>query len=230
MEVLKQSANPDERVKPIRVVLADDHKLMREGVRALLRSLGNVDVVAEAADGREALSAVKEHRPDVLVTDISMKGLNGLETTAHVTKAFPQVGVIILSIHSHEEYIWQALRAGAVGYVLKDSGSLELEVAIKAVARGEMYLTPAVSKRVVENYLRQPGGCTDSTDLLTTRHREILQLIAEGNTTKRIAAILNLSAKTVETHRTQLMERLDIHEVAGLVRYAIRHHLVDSEC
>jgi DNA-binding NarL/FixJ family response regulator len=220
----------EDRSKPIRVVLADDHKLMREGLRALLRSLDSVEVVAEAADGREALIAVKEHRPDVLVTDISMKGLNGLEATAHVTKSFPQVRVIILSIHSHEEYIWQALRAGAVGYVLKDSDSNELELAITSVARGEMYLTPAVSKRVIENYLRRPASYAESSDSLTSRHREILQLIAEGNTTKKIAAILNLSAKTVETHRTQLMERLDIHEVAGLVRYAIRHHLVDSEC
>jgi len=223
------AATLDNRLKPIRVVLADDHRMMREGLRALLRSLNNVEVVAEAGDAREALTAVKNHQPDILVTDIGMKGLNGLETTARVTKEYPHVRVIILSIHGQEEYIWQALRAGAAGYVLKDSDTSELELAITSVARGEMYLTPAVSKRVIENYLRSPDGCTDSSDTLTPRHREILQLIAEGNTTKKIATILNLSVKTIETHRTQLMERLDIHEVAGLVRYAIRHHLVDSE-
>lgn len=230
MQDSMQTATLDNRLKPIRVVLADDHKLMREGLRALLRSLDNVEVVAEAGDGREALIAIKEHRPDILVTDIGMKGLNGLEATAQVTKEYPHVRVIILSIHSHEDYIWQALRAGAAGYVLKDTDSSELELAIRSVARGEMYLTPTVSKRVIEKYLRRPDDGLESSDSLTPRHRQILQLIAEGNTTKKIATILNLSAKTVETHRMQLMERLDIHEVAGLVRYAIRHHLVDSEC
>jgi DNA-binding NarL/FixJ family response regulator len=229
MHDLKQTLVLDHFLKPIRVVLADDHRLMRAGLRALLRSFDHVEVVAEAGDGREALIAVKDHRPDILVTDIGMKCLNGLETTARVTKEYPHVRVIILSIHSQEEYIWQALRAGAAGYVLKDSDSSELQLAIKSVSRGEMYLTPAVSKRVIENYLRRPDGGAESSDSLTPRHREILQLIAEGSTTKKIATILNLSVKTVETHRMQLMERLDIHDVAGLVRYAIRHHLVDSE-
>jgi DNA-binding NarL/FixJ family response regulator len=229
MQRLAQTAAIAEPPKPIKVVLADDHKLMREGLRALLRSLARVEVVAEAADGREALIAVKEHQPDVLVTDIGMKGLNGLEATAQVTKEYPHVRVIILSVHSHEEYIWQALRAGAVGYVLKDSDCSELELAITSVARGEIYLTPAVSRRVIENYLRRPDGGAELGGSLTPRHREVLQLIAEGNTTKKIATILSLSAKTIETHRMQLMERLNIHEVAGLVRYAIRHHLVDSE-
>jgi DNA-binding NarL/FixJ family response regulator len=224
-----QTQTLDNRLKAIRVVLADDHTLMRKGLRALLQSLHNIEVVAEAGDGREALTAVKDHRPDILLTDIGMKGLNGLETTARVTKEYPLVRVIILSIHSHEDYVWQALRAGAAGYMLKDSDTSELELAITSVARGEMYLAPAISRRVIENYLRRPDGCAESSESLTPRHREILQLIAEGNTTKKIAAILNLSVKTVETHRVQLMERLDIHEVAGLVRYAIRHHLVDSE-
>ena len=224
-----QAPTLDNRLKAIRVVLADDHKLMRKGLRALLQSLHNIEVVGEAGDGHEALTAVKDFRPDILLTDIGMKGLNGLETTARVTKEFPLVRVIILSIHNHEDYIWQALRSGAAGYVLKDSDTSELELAITSVARGEMYLAPAISKRVIENYLRRPDGYTEASDSLTPRHREILQMIAEGNTTKKIAAILNLSVKTVETHRMQLMVRLDIHEVAGLVRYAIRHHFVDSE-
>ncbi len=230
MQDVKQPTAPGNRLKPIRVVLADDHKMMREGLQALLRACENVEVVAEACDGHEALTAVNDHRPDVLITDIAMKGLNGFETTARVTKEHPHVRVIILSIHSHEEYVWQALRAGAVGYVLKDSDISELELAIASAARGEMYLAPAISKRVITDCLRRPEGGAERGSSLTPRHREILQLIAEGNTTKRIAGILSLSAKTVETHRMQLMDRLGIHEVAGLVRYAIRHRIVDAEC
>ena len=221
-------------MKPTRVLLAEDHTLVRAGIRALLQNLTGIQVVAEASDGREALRLIKTYQPDVVLMDIAMAGLNGLEATARVTKEFPTVRVVILSMHSTEEYVAQALRAGAAGYLLKDAAAAELELAVTAVARGETYLSPAVSKHVIADYLRRVGdreasgggGATPASELLTPRQREILQLIAEGRSTKEIAAILHLSVKTVETHRTQLMARLDIHDVAGLVRYAIRIGLV----
>jgi DNA-binding NarL/FixJ family response regulator len=169
---------------------------------------------------------VKARPPDIVITDIGMKGLNGLDATARITREHPNTRVVILSVHSDDEYVWQALRAGARGYLLKNADSVELELAIRSVANGEVYLSPAISKRVLDAYLHGAGVGTDPSLLLTPRHREILQLIAEGNTTKQIASILNLSVKTVETHRMQLMDRLDIHDVAGLVRYAIRHHIL----
>lgn len=221
-------------MKPTRVLLAEDHTLVRAGIRALLQNLTGIQVVAEASDGREALRLIKTYQPDVVLMDIAMAGLNGLEATARVTKEFPTVRVIILSMHSNEEYVAQALRAGAAGYLLKDAVAAELELAVTAVARGETYLSPVVSKHVIADYLRRVGGrktsggggATSASELLTPRQREILQLIAEGRSTKEIASILHLSVKTVETHRTQLMARLDIHDVAGLVRYAIRIGLV----
>jgi DNA-binding NarL/FixJ family response regulator len=221
-------------MKPTRVLLAEDHALVRAGIRALLQNLTGVQVVAEASDGREALRLVKTYQPDVVLMDIAMAGLNGLEATARLTKEFPAVRVIILSMHSTEEYVAQALRAGAAGYLLKDAAAAELELAVTSVARGETYLSPAVSKHVIADYLRRAGGGAASGDegtpspstLLTPRQREILQLIAEGHSTKEIAALLHLSVKTVETHRMQLMARLDVHDVAGLVRYAIRVGLV----
>jgi DNA-binding NarL/FixJ family response regulator len=212
--------------KPIRVLLADDHALVRAGIRALVQNLAGVEVVAEAVDGREALALVKQHDPDVVLMDISMAGLNGLEAAARMSKDHPNTRVIILSAHSNEEYVCQALRAGAAGYLLKDAGTAELDLAVKAVARGETYLSPAVSKHVIADYMRRVGGESGSLELLTPRQREILQLIAEGQTTKQIANTLHISVKTVETHRMQLMERLDIHDVPGLVRFAIRMGLV----
>ncbi len=222
-------ATVETRSKPIRIVMADDHRLLREGLRGLLAKFERVEVVAEASDGREALAFVKMHQPDILLTDIGMKGMNGLEAAARVTKEYPHVRVIILSIHAHEEYVWQALRAGVAGYLLKDSSTNELEFAILAVARGETYLTPAISKHLVDDYIRRVGGDSGPSDRLTPRHREILQMIAEGNTTKEIANTLHLGVKTVETHRMQLMERLDIHDVAGLVRYAIRQRVIELD-
>jgi DNA-binding NarL/FixJ family response regulator len=215
--------------KPIRVLLADDHALVRAGIRALVQNLAGVEVVAEAVDGREALALVKQHDPDVVLMDISMAGLNGLEAAARMAKDHPNTRVIILSAHSNEEYVCQALRAGAAGYLLKDAGTAELDLAVKAVARGETYLSPAVSKHVIADYMRRVGGESGSLELLTPRQREILQLIAEGQTTKQIANTLHISVKTVETHRMQLMERLDIHDVPGLVRFAIRMRLVQPE-
>ncbi len=216
-------------MKPIRVLLAEDHTLVRAGIRALLENIEEVNVVAEADDGREALRLIEAHQPDVVLMDIAMPGLNGLEATAQVEQNFPYVRVIILSMHANEEYVWQALRAGAAGYLLKDADIAELEVAVKAVARGETYLTPPVSKHVIADYVRRVGGEPGPAERLTPRQREVLQLIAEGHTTREIAQILGVSVKTVETHRQQLMERLDIHDIAGLVRYAIRIGLVMPE-
>jgi DNA-binding NarL/FixJ family response regulator len=213
----------------IRILLADDHTLVRAGVRALLEELPDVKVVAEAADGHQALALAKAHRPHVVLMDVAMSGLNGLETTARLVKEFPDVRVIILSMHANEEYIWQALRAGASGYLLKSASTAELELALKAVGRGETYLDPAIARRVIAGYASGAAQQKSPIEQLSPRQREILQLVAEGRTTKEIAFLLNLSVKTVETHRAQLMERLDIHDVPGLVRYAIRQGLVSVE-
>jgi DNA-binding NarL/FixJ family response regulator len=210
----------------MRVVLADDHTLFRAGLRALLDKLPDVQVVAEARDGREAVHMVETHRPDLVLMDIAMPGLNGLEATRRLVKAFPAIRVLILSMHKCEEYVWQALRAGAAGYLLKDADPAELALAITAVTRGETYLSPPISKHLIREYVQRVGGEETSLERLTPRQREILQLIAEGHTTKAIAQRLGLGVKTVDTHRTQMMERLGIHDIAGLVRYAIRMGMV----
>jgi DNA-binding NarL/FixJ family response regulator len=212
-------------MRPIRVLLAEDHTLVRAGLRALLRDVPEVQVVGEAGDGREALRLIEVHRPDVVLMDITMPGLNGLETTARVVSEFPEVGVIILSMHADEEYVLRALHLGAAGYLLKDANVAELQRAITTIASGETYLSPAVSGPVVD-YVRQAGQEPTSLDLLTPRQREVLQLIAEEHTTKEIAQILEISHKTVETHRMDAMERLGIYNIPGLVRYAIRVGLV----
>jgi DNA-binding NarL/FixJ family response regulator len=220
----------------IRVLLADDHGLVRAGIRSLLESLDGIHVVAEAANGREALNLVASRRPDVALVDIAMAELNGLEACARIAREYPQTKVIILSMHANEEYVLQALKAGAAGYLLKDAYTNELEMAIKAVAGGETYLSPPVSKHVISNYMRRLGS-EESDDespynqleRLTPRQREILQLIAEGNTTQEIARTLNISVKTAETHRMQLMDRLGIHDIAGLVRFAIRVGLISLD-
>lgn len=213
----------------IRVLLVDDHTLLRAGLRALLSGLEGVEVVAEAADGLQALELAESTRPDLVLTDIAMPKLNGLELAARLGERRPEIRVIFLSMHLEEEYVREALRVGAAGYLLKDSGTAELEMAIRAVARGQSFLSPAVSTKVMADYQRitKGGGSTD--DPLTPRQREVLRFIAEGHSTKAIARRLGLSVKTVETHRAQLMDRLNIHEVAGLVRYAIRAGLVRPE-
>lgn len=221
-------------MKLIRVLLADDHTLVRGGIRALLHDLSAVEVVGEASDGREALRLIENQNPDIVLMDIAMSGMNGLEATIRVTKEYPGVRVIILSMHTNEEYVLQALRAGASGYLLKDAGLAELEIAIQAVAQGETYLSPPVSKHVISDYVRRVGvdmsaagsNAAPPLERLTARQREILQLIAEGHTTQEIAQILNIGVKTVETHRMQLMERLNIHDIAGLVRFALKSGLV----
>ncbi len=213
----------------IRTVIADDHALVRAGIRALLEGLDGITVVAEAGDGRAALGLVQTHRPDILLADIAMPLMNGLELAASVTRTSPSTRVIILSMHSSEEYANRALQAGAVGYLLKDAGLAELELAVRAVARGETYLSPAVSKHVIADYLQRTAGTHPRIGPLTPRQQEILRLIAEGETTKSIARRLGISVKTVETHRAQVMDRLDIRDIAGLVRYAIRIGLIGSE-
>ena len=214
----------------IRILLVDNHTLVRAGLRAILQNIEGIQVVAEAGDGREALSLIADCQPDVVLMDVAMPDMNGLEATARVVKEFPQTRVIILSMHAQEEYVLQALRLGAMGYVLKDAGVGELELAIRASFQGETYLSPAVSKHVAD-YQQRVGdeSSTQAQAQLTSRQREILQLIAEGRTTKEIAQLLFISVKTVETHRMQLMKRLDIYDVAGLVRYAIRMKLIIPE-
>ncbi len=209
-------------MKPIRVLLVDDHQLVRAGIQALLRDLSEVEVVGEASDGREALRLIAAHHPDVVLMDIMMPGMNGLEAAARVVKESPTTRVLMLSVNASEEYVLQALRAGAAGYLLKNISPAELETAIRAVARGERYLTTAVSKHVIDAYLQRVGPEASSLDRLTPRQREVLQLVAEGATTKEIGRKLGVSVKTAEMHRGQLMEALGIHDVAGLVRYAIR--------
>jgi DNA-binding NarL/FixJ family response regulator len=209
-------------VKPIRVLLADEHTLERSGIRALLEKVPEVETVAEAGDGREALRLIKLHQPDVALIDIALPKLNGVEVSARVGKDFPGVRVVILSMYASEGYVWQALRSNAVGYLLKSAEAADLEQAIKTAARGETYLSPSISRQVIQDYARHADNNGTQLDRLTPRQREVLQLIAEGYTTKAIAQMLKISVKTVETHRAQLMDRLGIHDVAGLVRYAIQ--------
>jgi DNA-binding NarL/FixJ family response regulator len=212
----------------LRILLADDHALVRAGIRALLESIEGVEVVGEASDGHEALRLIGEQHPDLALVDISMPGLNGLEVTSRVVKGYPRTRVIVLSMHADDEYVFRALRAGASGYLLKNADRGELELAVNAVAHGKAWITPAVSKRVIAAFA---GGqrIEDPADVLTPRQREILQLIAEGHSTKEIALQLGVSVKTVESHRAQLMERLGIHDLSGLVRYAIRLGIVRVE-
>jgi DNA-binding NarL/FixJ family response regulator len=216
-------------MSPLRILLAEDHTLVRAGIRALLESLQGIEVVAEASDGREALRLVQAHHPDILLMDITMKELNGLEAAARLAKERSATRVIILSMHADQAYVHQALQAGAAGYLLKGSDLAELELALKAVARGDTYLSPAVSKNLVGDMLNGKRPTANPLDELTPRQREILQLIAEGRTTKEIAGRLDLSVKTIETHRGQLMERLDIHDVPGLVKFAIRVGLTQTD-
>jgi len=216
----------------IRVVLADDHNLVRAGIRALLERLPEVEVVGEAGDGREALALIARERPDVALLDIGMPELNGLEAAERIARETPRTRLVMLSMHASETYVAQALKVGVAGYMLKEACADELPLLLRSIMRGDTYLSPGVSKQVVDALrarLEEGAPRPRLADLLTPRQREILQLVAEGKSTKEIAQALDLSTKTVETHRAQLMDRLDIHDVAGLVRYAIRAGLVSAE-
>ncbi len=212
------------------VLLADDHTLVRAGLRALLEGLPEVSVVLEASDGHEALAAIAAHHPDVVLMDIAMPGLNGLEAAAVVSRDHPGTRTIVLSMHGTDAYVVQALRAGAAGYLLKDAAVAELPLALRAVLRGEVYISSAVSRLVVNGFLAGMAAAdaqpASPLDVLSARQREILQLIAEGHSTKEMAFRLKLSVKTVETHRRQVMERLQIFDIPGLVRLALRAGLV----
>jgi DNA-binding NarL/FixJ family response regulator len=206
---------------PIRILLAEDHVMLRQGLRALLEQAGMV-VLGEASDGLEALRLAHAHQPDVAIVDIAMPHLNGLETARRLREALPRTKIIMLTMYADEPYVLEALQAGAVGYVLKTQAAVDIVQAIHAALQDTIYLSPRVTKTVVQAYL---AGVTLSSDPLTAREREILQRIAEGQTTKEIARHLGLSVKTVESHRINLMRKLDIHETASLVRYAIRRGL-----
>ena len=217
-------------IKPVRVILADDHTLVRAGIRALLEKLPEVKVLGEASNGREALELVKMHKPDVVLMDITMPGLNGLEAAARMAKEFPDVRVIILSMHNNEEYYWRALKAGAAGYLLKKAATAELAVALQRVIHGEIYLSQEISTRLLKKFpLEGIADRKSPFEQLTGRQREVLQLIAEGQNTKEIAEILKVSPKTVEYHRMKLMAGLNVHDVPGLVRFALRVGLIPEE-
>jgi DNA-binding NarL/FixJ family response regulator len=212
---------------PVRVVVADDHALVRAGIRAVLAEIPGVVVVGEADSGQQALTLIEQHHPDIAFIDISMGEMSGLEVTTRVGERFPDVRVIIISMYAHEAYVEQALRAGARGYLLKDSATSELHLALDAARRGETYLSPAISRTVVSGFLGRPsGGGRHAMDTLTPRQREILTLLATGRSTKEIAGALNLSVKTVESHRAEVMRRLDIHDLPTLVMYALHVGLI----
>jgi two-component system response regulator NreC len=212
----------------IRVLLVEDHTIVRKGLRSLLDAEPGIEVVGEAEDGREAIQLVGQLHPEVVLMDITMPGLNGLEATRQIKKRFPDVKVLILTVHADEEYVLQVLSAGASGYLVKQAAPAELVSAIHATYRGDSFLSPSISRKVVDQYVRQAGAIAenDSYDKLTDREREVLQLIAEGHSNRRIAEMLCISVKTVETHRAHLMNKLDIHSAAELTTYAIRKGVI----
>jgi DNA-binding NarL/FixJ family response regulator len=227
---MNTSTKLNTSTKSSRVLLADDHTLVRAGIRSLLEKLPGVEVAGEASDGREVLDLIKAQQPDVVLMDISMPGLNGLQALARITRDFPHVRVIILSRHSNDEYVLQALKSGATGYLLKRAATAELPAALKTVAGGEIYLSREIASQFPKKFpLQQIARSTNSLERLTSRQREILQLLAEGQTTKAIASILKISDKTVEYHRGKLMAGLKIFDIAGLVRFAMRTGLISAE-
>ena len=215
-------------MKPIRILLADDHTVMRRGLRLLLESQPEFSVVAEAADGRQAVERAEATQPDVAVIDIAMPNLSGIEAAQRMAATLPHVAIVILSMHSDEGYVLRALKAGAKGYLLKDSAEGDLIEAIKAVHQGKTFFSPEISKMLVEDYIREirTRGAEDSYDLLTSREREILQLLTEQKSNKEIASALNLSPYTVETHRRNLQEKLNLHSLAELILYAVRKGII----
>jgi DNA-binding NarL/FixJ family response regulator len=214
--------------KPIRILLADDHNVMRRGLRLLLESQPGFSVVGEAADGHQAVEQAQALRPDVVVLDIAMPHLNGAEAAHRINELLPNTAIVILSMHSDESYVLRALKAGAKGYLVKDSAESDLIGAIKAVSSGKAFFSPEVSKVLVEDYVREmrSRGVDDSYELLTTRERETLHLLAEGKSNKDIAALLKLSLFTVETHRRNLQEKLNLHSLAEVILYAVRKGVI----
>ena len=215
-------------MKKIRVLVADDHQLMRSGIRLMLERDGDLSVVGEASDGREAVALTKSLKPDVVIMDIGMANLNGIEAARQMTQERPELGVMILSMHSDESYVLRALRDGARGYLLKDSAEPDLIKAVHVVAGGKSFFSPAVSKVLLDDYVRKlkRSGTDDAYDLLTPRERELLQLIAEGKSNKDIANLLNLSVYTVESHRSNLMEKLNLRGLPELILYAVRKGII----
>jgi DNA-binding NarL/FixJ family response regulator len=211
-------------MKRIRILLADDHAVVRQGFKMILGAQPDMEIVGEAGNGREAVELTEQLKPDVVVMDVAMPELNGIEATRRVTEAVPHTRVIALSMHKDSVYVREVLRAGARGYLLKDSGAGDLVSAVRAIAQGEGYLSPAVSNAVLDDYRRH---VTNPIDLLSTREREVLQMLAEGKTNKEIAGILNLSVYTVDAHRGRIMEKLNLHSINELVRFAVRNGLID---
>ncbi|HYD16756.1 MAG TPA: response regulator transcription factor [Candidatus Nanoarchaeia archaeon] len=212
----------------IRVLIADDHGIVRKGLRLQLEQRTDFEVVGEASDGREAVRMAEELSPDVIVMDIAMPNLNGIEATTQIVKKNPRIGVIMLSMHSDETYLTRTLAAGAKGYLLKDNADVDLYRAVQVVAQGKPFFSPTIANTLLEDYMRQlqQRGLQDSYDLLTDREKEILQLLAEGKSNKEVAIILNLATATVETHRTRLMQKLDLHSAADIVLYAVRKKII----
>jgi DNA-binding NarL/FixJ family response regulator len=217
-----------QKTSKLRLVLADDHTMMRSGLRLLLEREPGFIVVGEASDGREAIEVTDAQTPDVVVMDVAMPNLNGIEAARRITNSHPSTAVIILSMHSDESYVLRALNAGARGYLLKDSAESDLISAVRAVNEGKAFFSPAISKLLVEDYVRQlrQRGVEDSYELLTPRERELVQLLAEGKTTKEIAAILNLSPHTVETHRSNVLRKLNLNSLPELILYAVRKGVI----
>ena len=215
-------------METIRILLADDHNIMRDGLRLLLERQPGFEIVGEASDGRQALSLAQEFRPDIAIIDIAMPGLNGIEATRRITEACPQTGVIILSMHFDESYVIRSLKAGARGYLLKDSARADLISAIRAVTQAKTYFSPKISQILQEDYMQEleQKHQDDSYDLLTDREREVLQLIAEGLANKEIANKLNLSVYTVDTHRSHILRKLNLHSVPEVILYAVRKNII----
>jgi DNA-binding NarL/FixJ family response regulator len=215
-------------MNPIRVLLADDHTVMRNGLRLLLERQPNLVVVGEASDGRETVRLAESIAPEVIVMDIAMPNLNGIEAARQITAARPETAIVILSMHSDESYVIRALKAGARAYLLKDSAEGDLIAAIHAITDGKSFFSPAISRILVEDYMRQleQKHVEDTYELLTGREREILQLLAEGKTNKEVAVILNLSVYTIETHRTHILQKLNLHNVPELILYAVRKGII----
>jgi DNA-binding NarL/FixJ family response regulator len=215
-------------VNPIRVLLADDHGVVRKGLRFLLEGQDDIQIVGEASDGREAVHLAEQLHPNVIVMDIGMPKLNGIEATAKIVKHDPSIGIVILSVHSDETYLARALSAGAKAYLLKDSAEADLVRAVESVAQGKSFFSPVIANTLLEDYMRylQQRSLEDSYDLLTDREKEVLQMLAEGKSNKEVAQLLNLSLYTVETHRTHLMQKLGLHNTAEIVLYAVRKKII----